>query len=93
MECCQLAGVQAPSSVLQHAGSIESSISTDTTGEINEIMVGEKTNYSKAPLTYFQLKSIYRVLFKRLGDGIGLNLLSIHFMMSFGRFPIQNDIL
>lgn len=38
VECCQLAGVQAPSSVLQHAGSIESSISTDTTGEVNEVM-------------------------------------------------------
>lgn len=42
VECCQLAGVQAPSSVLQHAGSIESSISTDTTGEVNEVMVSLK---------------------------------------------------
>nr|XP_023024193.1 ankyrin repeat and IBR domain-containing protein 1-like [Leptinotarsa decemlineata] len=30
VECCQLAGVQAPSSVLQHASSIESSISAET---------------------------------------------------------------
>ncbi|KAH0812293.1 hypothetical protein GEV33_010496 [Tenebrio molitor] len=38
VECCQLAGVQAPSSVLKHAGSLESSISAETNDEINEIM-------------------------------------------------------
>ncbi|KAJ8981920.1 hypothetical protein NQ317_008825 [Molorchus minor] len=38
VECCQLAGVQAPPSVLQHADSIESSISTETIGDTNDIM-------------------------------------------------------
>ncbi|XP_044747423.1 ankyrin repeat and IBR domain-containing protein 1-like [Coccinella septempunctata] len=38
IECCELAGVQAPSNVLNHAGSFDSSVSTsDTTEEINEI--------------------------------------------------------
>ncbi|XP_060529635.1 ankyrin repeat and IBR domain-containing protein 1-like isoform X2 [Cylas formicarius] len=33
VECCHLAGVQAPASVLSHGGSIESSISTETSDE------------------------------------------------------------
>ncbi|XP_044263786.1 ankyrin repeat and IBR domain-containing protein 1-like [Tribolium madens] len=37
VECCQIAGVQAPSSVLKHAGSLESSISAETNDE-NELM-------------------------------------------------------
>ncbi|KAJ8942883.1 hypothetical protein NQ314_009900 [Rhamnusium bicolor] len=44
VECCQLAGVQAPSSVLQHAGSIESSISAETSGDTIEIMDGDAHN-------------------------------------------------
>ncbi|KAL3288406.1 hypothetical protein HHI36_002854 [Cryptolaemus montrouzieri] len=38
IECCQLAGVQAPTNVLHHAGSFDSSVSaSDTTDEMNEI--------------------------------------------------------
>ncbi|KAK9873731.1 hypothetical protein WA026_002087 [Henosepilachna vigintioctopunctata] len=38
IECCQLAGVQAPSNVLNHAGSFDSSVSTsDTTEDLNEL--------------------------------------------------------
>lgn len=39
VECCQIAGVQAPSTLLQHAGSTESSIFTDVVEDIIEIMV------------------------------------------------------
>lgn len=39
VECCQMAGVQAPSNALQHAGSTESSIFTDQIEDINEITV------------------------------------------------------
>lgn len=39
VECCELAGVQAPVSVLTHAGSVDSSISTDTGSDRQEVMV------------------------------------------------------
>ncbi|XP_066249800.1 ankyrin repeat and IBR domain-containing protein 1-like [Euwallacea similis] len=38
VECCEIAGVQAPVSVLSHATSIDSSISTDTGSERLEVM-------------------------------------------------------
>ncbi|ENN79423.1 hypothetical protein YQE_04067, partial [Dendroctonus ponderosae] len=38
VECCELAGVQAPSSVLNYAGSIDSSASTDTGSDRQEVM-------------------------------------------------------
>lgn len=38
VKCCQLAGVQAPASALTHAGSIDSSISTDTGSDKPEAM-------------------------------------------------------
>lgn len=38
VECCELAGVQAPA-VLTHATSIDSSISTDTGSDRQEVMV------------------------------------------------------
>lgn len=44
VECCQLAGVPAPSSILKRAGSIESSISAETNEEISDVMVSSSLN-------------------------------------------------
>lgn len=42
VECCEIAGVQAPSSVLNYAGSLDSSASTDTGSDRQEVMVPAK---------------------------------------------------
>lgn len=52
VECCELAGVQAPVSVLTHAGSVDSSISTDTGSDRQEVMV-KLNNINFVDLFYY----------------------------------------
>lgn len=62
VECCQLAGVQAPSSLLKHASSLESSMSAETNDEINEIMVQNRHIYKIIVIIkiYYSAKFVYQ---------------------------------
>lgn len=65
-ECCQLAGVQAPASVLQHAGSIDSNSSPDNCEDFSnrpEIMVRSEPALNNPQNIFSPILHVVRNLF------------------------------